>query len=133
VAVQQLRRFWILLLASCCCLYITLPFSQWFGPPATGQSASAQWQALQIIATFLNNSSALMLVLCYVVLNRPTVIKVADREIDDVSLKPGLFLVAGIALFEAILVALGGRFGFPDYSADVLFAFDVLSGIAGGI
>lgn len=133
LAVQQLRRFWRLLLASWCCLYFTLPFSQWFGPPATGQFPSAQWQALQVIATFLNNSSALMLVSCYVVLNRPTVIKVADREIDDVSLKPGLFLVGGIALLEAILIALTSRFGFPDYAGDVLFAFDLVSGVAGGI
>ena len=133
LAVRQLRRFWRLLLASWCCLYITLPFSQWFMPPATGQFPSSQWQALQIIATFLNNSSALMLVLCYVVLNRPTVIRVADREIDDVSLKPGLFLVAGIALLEAILVVLAARLGFPNYAGDVLFAFDLLSGVAGGI
>ena len=74
-----------------------------------------------------------MLVLCYVVLNRPTVIKVADREIDDISLKPGLFLVVGIALLEAILVALGGRSGHPDYAGDVLFTFDLISGVAGGI
>jgi DNA-binding winged helix-turn-helix (wHTH) protein len=133
LAVQQLRRFWRLLLASWCCLYITLPFSQWLGPPASGQSPSSQWQALQIAATFLNNSSALMLVLCYVVLNRPTVIKVADREIDGVSLKPGLFLVVGVALLEALLVALAGRFGLPVYAGDVLFAFDLLSGVAGGI
>ncbi len=133
LAVQQLRRFWRLLLASWCCLYITLPFSQWFTPPATGQFPSSEWQALQIIATFLNNSSALMLVLCYVVLNRPTIIRIADRDIDDVSLKPGLFLVAGIALLEAILVVLAARLGFPNYTSDVLFGFDLLSGIAGGI
>jgi len=98
-----------------------------------GQSPSLQWQALQIIATLLNNCSALMLVLCYVVLNRPTVVRVADREIDDVSLKPGLFLVGGLALLEALLVILAVRFALPDYAGDVLFAFDLLSGVAGGI
>lgn len=133
LAVQQLRRFWRLLLASWCCLYITLPFSQWVGPPGIGQSPSSQWQALQVVATFLNNSSALMLVLCYVVLNRPTVIRVANREIDDVPLKSGLLLVGGIALLEPLLVVVAGRLGLSVSPADVLFAFDLLSGVAGGI
>jgi len=74
-----------------------------------------------------------MLVLCYVVLNRLTVISVADREVDDVSLKPGLFIVAGIAVLEAISVGLAARLGFPTYSSNVLFAFGLLSGVAGGI
>jgi DNA-binding winged helix-turn-helix (wHTH) protein len=132
-AVRQLRRFWRLLLASWCCLYITLPFSQWFTPPVLGQAPSSEWQALQLIATFLNNCSAVMLVLCYFVLNRPTVIKVADREIESVSLKPGLLLVAGIGGLEAIMLAVSGRFGLPDFAGDVLFGFDLFSGVAGGI
>jgi DNA-binding winged helix-turn-helix (wHTH) protein len=132
-AVRQLRRFWRLLLASWCCLYITLPFSQWFTPPLSGQAPSSEWQALQLIATFLNNCSALMLVLCYVVLNRPTVIKVADREVESVSLKPGLLLVAGVGVLEAMILAVSGRFGLPDFSGDVLFGFDLFSGVAGGI
>lgn len=74
-----------------------------------------------------------MLVLCYVVLNRPTVIKVADREIDDVPMKPGLALVLGIAVLEAILVTLAGRSGHPESAGDVLFTFDLISGVAGGI
>ena len=133
VAVQQLRRSWRLLLASWFCLYFTLPFSQWFATPASGQPLSSQWLALQVIATFLNNASALMLVLCYVVLNRPTVISVADRDVEDVPLKSGLFLVGGIGLVEAILVVLSGRFGLPVYAADVLFGADLLSGVVGGI
>jgi hypothetical protein len=67
------------------------------------------------------------------VLNRPTVVTVANRDVEDISLKPGLFLAGGIGLLEATLVALSGRFGFPDYAGDVLFAFDLLSGVAGGI
>ena len=133
VAVQQLRRSWRLLLASWCCLYITLPFSEWFGPSSSGQPPSWQWQALQVVATFLNNSSALMLVLCYLVLNRPTVTRVADRDVEDVPLKSGLLLVGGIGVLEAILVALSGRFGFPDYARDALFGADLLSGVMGGI
>jgi DNA-binding winged helix-turn-helix (wHTH) protein len=133
VAVQQLRRCWRLLLASWCCLYITLPFSEWFAPSASGQLSSSQWQALQVIATFLNNCSALMLVLCYLVLNRPTVTRVADRDVEAVPLKSGLLLVAGIGVLEAILIALSGRFGLPDYTRDVLFAADLLSGVVGGI
>ncbi|HMH43527.1 MAG TPA: winged helix-turn-helix domain-containing protein [Pyrinomonadaceae bacterium] len=131
-AVQQLRRSWRLLLASWCALYITLPFSEWFAP-ASGQAPSWQWQALQVIATVLNNCSALMLVLCYLVLNRPTINRVADRDVEDVPLTSGLLLVGGIGLLEAALVALSGRFGFPDYARDVLFGADLLSGVVGGI
>jgi DNA-binding winged helix-turn-helix (wHTH) protein len=131
-AVQQLRRSWRLLLASWCALYITLPFSEWFAPSA-GQAPSWQWQALQVSATVLNNCSALMLVLCYLVLNRPTITKVADRDVEDVPLKSGLLLVGLIGILEATLVALSGRFGFPDYARDVLFGADLLSGVVGGI
>ena len=133
VAVQQLRRCWRLLLASWCCLYITLPFSEWFAPSSSAQAPSWQWQALQVSATFLNNCSALMLVLCYLVLNRPTVTRVADRDVEDVPLKSGLLLVGGIGVLEAILVALSGRFGLPDYARDALFGADLLSGVVGGI
>ena len=132
-AVKQLRRFWRLLLVSWCSLYITLPFSQWFTPPVLGQAPSSEWQALQLIATFLNNCSALMLVLCYLVLNRPTVIKVADRDVESVSLKPGLVLVASIGALEAIMLGLAGHFGLPDFAGDILFGFDLFSGVAGGI
>jgi DNA-binding winged helix-turn-helix (wHTH) protein len=133
LAVRQLRRFWRLLLVSWCCLYLTLPFSQWFAPATSTQAAAWQWQAVQVVATFLNNASALMLVLCYVVLNRPTFIKVVGRDVEDVSLLPGLLLVIGVGLLEAALVAMSGRFGFPAASEDVLFAFDLLSGVVGGI
>lgn len=133
LAVRQLRRFWRLLLVSWCCLYLTLPFSQWFAPATSTQAAAWQWQAVQVIATFLNNASALMLVLCYVVLNRPTVIKIVDRDVEDISLKPGFLIVVGVGFLEAALVAMSGRFGFPDRSEDILFAFDLLSGIVGGI
>jgi DNA-binding winged helix-turn-helix (wHTH) protein len=132
IAVHQLRGFWRLLLLCWCCLYVTLPFSQWLAP-ASAQASSWQWQALQIVTTLLNNSSALMLVLCYVVLNRPTVITVADREVEDISLVPGLTIITAIALLEVILIVICGRFGIPNYSSDVLFAFDLLSGIIGGI
>ena len=132
LALQQLRRFWRLLLASWCCLYLTLPFSQWFAP-LTGQTPSWQWQAIQVTATFLNNASAMMLVLCYLVLNRPTVIRVADREVESVSLKPGLVIILAVGILEAMLVALFDRFGSTGASADVLFTFDLLSGVAGGI
>jgi DNA-binding winged helix-turn-helix (wHTH) protein len=133
LAVQQLRRFWRLLLVCWCCLYIVLPFSQWFPPPLAGQVPSSQWQALQIIATLLNNASALMLVMCYVVLNRPTVTRVADRDVEDISLTPGLSIIGALALFEALLVMLAAYLGHADYAADVLFGFDLLSGVAGGI
>ena len=131
-AVQQLRRSWRLLLASWCALYITLPFSEWFAP-TSGQPPSWQWQALQVSATVLNNCSALMLVLCYLVLNRPTINRIADRDVEDVPLKLGLLLVGVAGVLEALLVAFSGRFGFPDYARDVLFGADLLSGVVGGI
>ena len=133
LAVSQLHRFWRLLLISWCCLYLTLPFSEWLAPGTSAEAASWPWQGLQVIATSLNNASSLMLVLCYLVLNRPTIIRVANRQVDDVSLKPGLFLIAGLGLLEALLVAVLDRVNSGASSSDVLFGFDLLSGIAGGI
>jgi DNA-binding winged helix-turn-helix (wHTH) protein len=130
-AVQQLRRCWRLLLASWCCLYITLLFSQELVTPAAG--GNFEGQALQVITTFLNNSSALMLVLCYLVLNRPTIVRVAGRDIEYLPLIRGLCVVGGFGLLEAVLVVGCEKFGHSDYAALVLFASDLLSGIIGGI
>ena len=129
IAVQQFRRFWRLLLASWCCLYVTLLFSQGLSWSTT----SSHWQTLQVITTFLNNSSALMLVLCYFVLNRPTVIGVEGGEVQNIPLVRGLFLIGGFALLEAALVVTLDKFGHGDYIAVVLFGADLLSGIVGGI
>ena len=74
-----------------------------------------------------------MLVLCYLVLNRPTVTRVANRDVEDVPLKPGLLLVGGFGVLEALLVALSGHFGLPDYARGALFGADLLSGVVGGI
>jgi len=131
IAVQQFRRSWRLLLASWCCLYVTLLFSQ--GLSSSGDSAASHWQTLQVITTFLNNSSALMLVLCYLVLNRPTVIQVAGREVEKIPLARGLILVGGFGILEAALVVYLEKFGHADYAAVVLFGADLLSGIVGGI
>jgi len=131
IAVQQFRRSWRLLLASWCCLYLTLLFSQ--GLSWSADSAASHWQTLQVITTFLNNSSALMLVLCYLVLNRPTVIEVAGREVENIPLARGLILVGGFGLLEASLVVYLEKFGHADYVAVVLFGADLLSGIVGGI
>ena len=131
IAVQQFRRFWRLLLASWCCLYVTLLFSQ--GLSWSAANTSSHWQTLQVITTFLNNSSALMLVLCYFVLNRPTVIGVEGREVQNIPLARGLILIGGFALLEAALVVSLEKFGHADYIAVVLFGADLLSGIVGGI
>jgi DNA-binding winged helix-turn-helix (wHTH) protein len=131
IAVQQFRRFWRLLLASWCCLYVTLLFSQ--GLSWSAATTSPHWQTLQLITTFLNNSSALMLVLCYFVLNRPTVIGAEGREVQNIPLARGLILIGGFALLEAALVVLLEKFGHADYIAVVLFGADLLSGIVGGI
>ena len=130
--VQQLRRCWRLLLASWCCLYITLLVSQELAPAPAG-AGNFEGQALQVITTLLNNSSALMLVLCYLVLNRPTIVRVAGRDIEDLPLTRGLFVVASFGLLEAILVAGFEKSGHSDYAALVLFGSDLLSGIVGGI
>ncbi|HYW70164.1 MAG TPA: helix-turn-helix domain-containing protein [Pyrinomonadaceae bacterium] len=131
IAVQQLRRSWRLLLTSWCLLYVTLLFSQ--GLAATGSGGSWQGQTLQVIATFLNNAGAVTLVLCYLVLNRPTVIQIGEREVDRLPLGGGLVLVALFGLLEAALVISFEKTGHPDYAAAVLFAADLLSGVAGGI
>jgi len=131
IAVQQFRRSWRLLLTSWCGLYVTLLLSQ--GLSWSGVSATSHWQTLQVVATFLNNSSALMLVLCYVVLNRPTVIQVAGREVEKIPLARGLMLIGGFALLEAAVVVYLEKFGRADYAGVVLFGVDLLSGIVGGI
>lgn len=132
IATQQFRRAWRLLLASWCCLYFALLLSLRF-VPAAGNNASWEWQALQILNTALNNASIVALVLCYVVLNRPTVVAVAGREVEALPFKRGLILVAGLATLEAILVAVFESRGRADYAAAVLFGADVLSGVGGGI
>ena len=126
LAVQQLRRSWRLLLTSWCLLYVALLVSQ-------GRSVTSQWQALQVITTFLNNASALMLVLCYLVLNRPTVIRKAGRDVDDLPLGRGLIVIGLFGLLEAALVIYFEWFGHADYAAAVLFGADLLSGVIGGI
>jgi len=131
VAVQQLRRSWRLLLTSWCLLYVALLVSQ--GLALSAGHATTQWQALQVITTFLNNASALMLVLCYLVLNRPTVVRVAGREVDNLPLGRGLILLGLFGLLEAALVIYFEKFGHADYAAAVLFGADLLSGIVGGI
>ena len=131
IATQQLRRSWRLLLASWCLLYVTLLFSQGLTP--AGSNPTSLWQALQVITTFLNNASALMFVLCYLVLNRPTVIRVAGRDVDDLPLGRGLLLAGGLGVLEAALVVSFQVSGHPDYAALVLFGADLLSGIGGGI
>jgi DNA-binding winged helix-turn-helix (wHTH) protein len=131
IAVQQLRRAWRLLLFSWCILYVTLLLSQ--GLTASGANPTSLWQALQVMTTFLNNASALMFVLCYLVLNRPTVIRVAGRDVDDLPLGRGLVLVGALGVLEAGLVVSFQLAGHPDYAAVVLFSADLLSGIGGGI
>jgi DNA-binding winged helix-turn-helix (wHTH) protein len=131
IAVHQLRRSWRLLLFSWCLLYVTLLISQ--GLTSSGGNTISLWQALQVITTFLNNASALMFVLCYLVLNRPTVIRVAGRVVDDLPLGRGLILVGALGLLEAALVVCFQLAGHPDYAAEVLFGADLLSGIGGGI
>jgi len=131
IAVQQLRRSWRLLLGSWCLLYVMLLLSQ--GLTSSGGNPTSLWQALQIITTLLNNASALMFVLCYLVLNRPTVMRVAGRNVDDLPLGRGLLLVGALGVLEAVLVVAFQVTAHPDYAAVVLFGADLLSGIGGGI
>jgi hypothetical protein len=128
---QQLRRSWRMLLFSWCLLYVTLLVSQ--GLTSSGGNASPLWRALQVTTTFLNNASTLMFVLCYLVLNRPTVIRVAGRDVDDLPLGRGLVLVGALGLLEAALVISFQFAGPPDYASELLFGADLLSGIGGGI
>jgi DNA-binding winged helix-turn-helix (wHTH) protein len=131
IATQQFRRSWRLLLISWCSLYFALLLSLRFVPAAN--NPSWEWQALQVLNTFLNNASIFALALCYVVLNRPTVVAIAGREVEALPFKRGLILVGALGLVEAILVALFESRGHADYAGAVLFAADVLSGVGGGI
>ena len=132
VATQQFRRSWRLLLASWCGLYFALLLSLRF-VPAAGNGYSWEWQASQILNTSLNNASIFALVLCYVVLNRPTIVSVAGHAVEALPFKRGLIIVAGLAVLEALLVALFDNRGQADYAGAVLFGADVLSGVGGGI
>src|ERR1043165_3922376 len=131
-ATQQFRRCWRFLLVSWCSLYFALLLSLRFAPAGLDEP-SWQWQAFQILNAALNNASIAALVLCYVVLNRPTVISVAGREVEDLPWKRGLIAVAALSVVEAILVAVFDNRGQVDYAEAVLFGADVLSGIGGGI
>src|ERR1041385_2255483 len=132
IATQQFRRSWRLLLISSCSLSFALLLSLRF-VPAVGSNPSREWQALQVLNTSLNNASIFALVLCYIVLNRPTVVAIAGREVEDLPLKRGLILVGALGLLEGILVALLESRGRADYAGAVLFGADVLSGVGGGI
>jgi DNA-binding winged helix-turn-helix (wHTH) protein len=132
IAAQQFRRSWRLLLISWCGLYFALLLSLTFAP-AGGNNPSWQWQALQILDTSLNNASIFALVLCYMVLNRPTVVAVAGREVEDLPFKRGLIVVVALALLEAIPVAVFDNQRHADYAGAILFGADVLSGVGGGI
>lgn len=132
IATQQFRRSWRLLLISWCSLYFALLLSLRF-VPAAGNNPSREWQALQVLNTSLNNASIFALVLCYIVLNRPTVVAKAGRDVEDLSFKRGLILVGALGLLEATLVALFESRGRADYAGVVLFGADVLSGVGGGI
>jgi len=132
IAAQQFRRAWRLLLASWCGLYFALLLSLRF-VPAGGSNPSWQWQAFQILNTSLNNTSIFALALCYVILNRPTILPVAGRSVETLPWKRGLIVVAGLTVLEAILVSLFDRQGHADYAGAVLFGTDVLSGVGGGI
>jgi hypothetical protein len=101
--------------------------------PAPGNNPSWQWQALQVLNTSLNNASIFALVLCYIVLNRPTVVARAGREVENLSFKRGLIVVGALGIVEAILVAMFESRGRADYAGAVLFGADVLSGVGGGI
>lgn len=132
IATQQFRRSWRLLLASWCSLYFGLLLSLRF-VPVEAINPSREWQALQVLNTSLNNASIFALVLCYVVLNRPTVVAVAGREVEHLPFKRGLIIVSALGLLEAILVVLFESRGRADYAGAVLFGADVLSGVGGGI
>jgi len=131
IATQQFRRSWRLLLISWCSLYFALLLSLRFVPAGTNPAWESQ--ALQVLNTSLNNASIFALVLCYIVLNRPTIVAVAGREVEDLPFKRGLIFVGALGLLEAILVALFESRGRADYAGAVLFGADVLSGVGGGI
>jgi len=123
-AVQQFQIFWTLLLLSWLCLY-----GVWLLKAAS--------YSLPVVATLLNNSNSLMLVLCYFVLNEPTVSKGqnSDRHREEplFGLKTvfGVIVVVVFAIIEKLAL-----FKFQvdaDKTTYILTLSDLVSGIVGGI
>ena len=129
IAVGQLQRSWRWLLISWCALYLTLAISQVIEGPLD----SFTWVGLQVLNTFLNNCGALIFALCYLVLNRRTVIPVNGEYVDDLPWKGWLLIVGAVSCVEISLIVLFGTLTGTDGIRAVIFGADLLSGCLTGI
>ncbi|HEV7395677.1 MAG TPA: winged helix-turn-helix domain-containing protein [Pyrinomonadaceae bacterium] len=132
IAVGQLQRSWRWLLISWCALYLTLAISKTIGGPPDNP-ISFIWVALQVVNTFLNNCSALIFVLCYLVLNRRTVIPVNGEYVDDLPWKGWLVIVGAVSCLEFSVIVLFALVKGADGIRGVIFGADLLSGFLTGI
>jgi DNA-binding winged helix-turn-helix (wHTH) protein len=129
IAVGQLQRSWRWLLISWSALYLTLAISKVIG----GSLDSFTWIGLQVLNTFLNSCSALIFALCYLVLNRRTVIPVNGQYVDDLPWKGWLIIVGAVSCVEISLIVLFGTLTGTEGIRAVIFGADLLSGCLTGI
>lgn len=131
IAVGQFRFWWTCLLLSWFVLYLT-----WF---------LRDFAIAPIVATFLNNGNSLTLTLCYIVLDRPTVISNTgqsvkpiavsgtEQSVKPVPIKLGVGLVLGFSLLQGLLITALSFFGHDDSTKYVLFSADLISGFVGAV
>jgi len=128
-ALKDYRRYWYGLLTSWYLLYLVLALLWRHSPDQ--QAISPTVATLQIFATLFNNCNSLMCALCYIILNRPTVVE-EDHQIRRVPWLKGFIYVTAFALLEAglILLSFHEQFHFID-GAWVLDRANWLSGFFG--
>ena len=130
MAVGQLLRSWRWLLLSWCGLYITLTLSNMVAPDSNPET-SVGWIVLKVLSNLLNNCSALMFFLCYLVLNRRTVLTVRGQSFEDLPTRNGLLVVGAASFVEVGLIILFARR--PENVRSVILGAGLFSGIVTGI
>jgi hypothetical protein len=132
-ALNDYTKYWQAILLSWCLLYFCFFLMYYFQlyPERIGQPESPLLgiYGLSLCCTLFTNSNSLIIALSYVILNKPTVGKDADRSISEIPLLPGLAIVMTVTLIEGTLL-----FSYPkEDSVTILTAFDWASGMAAGI
>lgn len=101
-----------MLLASWALLYLMLAVREnpHFGlkGEAVGQGHTILATGLSIAATLFNNYGTLALALCYIVLNKITVLRERERTISGLPWRGGLLILGAITLGEILLVVVAG-------------------------
>jgi DNA-binding winged helix-turn-helix (wHTH) protein len=130
IAVGQLLRSWRWVLLSWCGLYITLTLSNLVGP-VSNTATPVGWIILKVLSNLLNNCSALMFFLCYLVLNRRTVLTVRGQSFEDLPTRNGLLVVGAASFVEVVFIILFAKR--PENVRLVILGAGLFSGFATGI